>query len=547
MHVFFSFLQSIQQIIISVGPFILLLGVLVFIHELGHFLAARYFGVTVEVFSLGFGPKILQYKKNTTIYCLSLIPLGGYVKMYGDNPLQEVPDSKKSTGFLYKKPWQKWIIAFAGPFMNLIFTLFAFFVLALAGLNKLPAQLGDVLVSSQAYNFGLRSGDTLLSINNQNVSYLEDIQDILKKHPNSQLKFKVQQEFYPRKIKNISVTTRVKKNTNPLSLDLQKVYVDGLNYSSTGLKVAVLSGSLSDKAGLKSFDHILKVDGKDIKYWRQLEYRLKNSNSKSLSLKIIRDKKELAIVLKKEAGLNTKSLGLEPTFLYIDRIGPKTPASFVDLKKGDRLVSINQTLLKTWDQILKIINSYDGVTDFFIRVQRQKKQHDVMLKPKKIFVEGNLKPRFMLGIASAGYSVFADPIKQKQSIYQATTYAFTQTSQWLKTISIGLLRFIQGSISIRNMGGPISIGRVAHASFQQGWLSFLFMMAIISLNLFFLNLLPIPMLDGGHLLFFTIEACLGRPLDTKKLLIAQQVGLVFLLSLIGFTLINDVYNWLKLW
>ena len=148
-------------------PFFLLLGVLIFIHELGHFLVARYFDVKVEVFSLGFGPKILKYKKGETLYCLSLFPLGGYVKMFGDNPLEEIPDSKKVRGFLYKKVPQKLAIALGGPLMNLIFTLVAFFILALYGLPSLSPQLGDVKVDSKAYKAGFRSGDKVLSVNNQ--------------------------------------------------------------------------------------------------------------------------------------------------------------------------------------------------------------------------------------------------------------------------------------------------------------------------------------------------------------------------------------------
>lgn len=127
MELFFSFFELIQKILFAIAPFTLLLGGLIFIHELGHFLVARYFGVKVEVFSLGFGPKILKYKKGDTLYCLSLLPLGGYVKMFGSNPLEVISEQEKTKAFLYKPVPQKWLIAFAGPFMNLIFTLFAFF------------------------------------------------------------------------------------------------------------------------------------------------------------------------------------------------------------------------------------------------------------------------------------------------------------------------------------------------------------------------------------------------------------------------------------
>ena len=175
-----SFFHLIFKAFFALGPFVLLLGVLIFIHELGHFLVARYFGVKVEVFSLGFGPKILKYKKGDTIYCISLFPLGGYVKMFGSNPLEELSEEEKSQAFLYKKVHQKWLIAFAGPFMNLVFTLIAFFSLSKIGVPSLPAILGDIQKESQAYQAGFRSGDIILSVNGKKISYYEELDQRLK-------------------------------------------------------------------------------------------------------------------------------------------------------------------------------------------------------------------------------------------------------------------------------------------------------------------------------------------------------------------------------
>ena len=153
----------------------------------------------------------------------------------------------------------------------------------------------------------------------------------------------------------------------------------------------------------------------------------------------------------------------------------------------------------------------------------------------------------MLGIVSGGLNVFPEEILRKRGFFSIALYSGQETWKWLGYIATGLVRLIQGKVSLRNVGGPVQIGRIAHRSFQQGFSSFLFMMALISLNLFFLNLLPIPMLDGGHLLFFTYEGILGRPLSVKKLIVAQQVGLVLILSLMGFAISNDIYNWLKAW
>ena len=153
----------------------------------------------------------------------------------------------------------------------------------------------------------------------------------------------------------------------------------------------------------------------------------------------------------------------------------------------------------------------------------------------------------MLGIVSGGLNVLPDTILRKRSAFQAFVYSSTETGRLLGLITSYLVRLVQGEISLRTMGGPIMIGRVAHSSFYHGIQSFLFIMALISLNLFFLNLLPIPMLDGGHLLFFSIEGILGRSLSVKKLVMAQQLGLLVLLSFMGLVFFNDIYNWLQAW
>ena len=159
-----SFLNFSNLILSSLGPFLLLLAVLIFIHELGHFLVARWCGVQVEVFSLGFGPKIFKYKKGDTIYCISAFPFGGYVKMFGDNPLKPVSKEEQHKGFLYKKVPQKLAIAFGGPVMNLLFTFGAFWFLAVYGLPAFSPILGDVPENSPAWQDGLRPGDTIKAI-----------------------------------------------------------------------------------------------------------------------------------------------------------------------------------------------------------------------------------------------------------------------------------------------------------------------------------------------------------------------------------------------
>ncbi|MCZ0932543.1 MAG: RIP metalloprotease RseP, partial [Oligoflexia bacterium] len=313
MEILFSSFQLLQKAFFAIGPFALLLGILIFIHELGHFIAARFCGVKVEVFSLGFGPKILKYKKGDTLFCLSLLPLGGYVKMFGSNPLEELSKEEKTKAFLYKKIPQKWLIAFAGPFMNLIFTLFAFFLLSKIGTPSLPAHLGDIQKESQAYQAGFRSGDTVLSINEKRISYYEELSQIVENAGDEELFFKLRNK--EDSIKELSVQAQRIRNPNPLGWKREIGFIEGLTALSVGLRIGVVPESLAYKKGLRTFDEILQVNGVSFRYWRDLENFIKNKKTVEIAFK--RDSKEKTAVLSTGKKLiSLAELGLEPSFLY---------------------------------------------------------------------------------------------------------------------------------------------------------------------------------------------------------------------------------------
>ena len=536
-----SFFQPAQKALFAAGPFFLLLGLLIFIHELGHFLVARWFGVKVEVFSLGFGPKILKYKKGDTIYCISLLPLGGYVKMFGDSPLEELPDSEKPKGFLYKKAGQKWLIAFGGPFMNLIFTFLAFFLLAFLGRPALPPELGDIEPDSKAWSLGFRSGDRILSVNEEAVSYYDELDKIINSHVGGKLIFKARSK--KGEIKSLQAVPSLKKNPNPFEWKKFTGAIDGLSYVSIGLRAGVIYGSPAHKAGLRSFDEITQANNQKLRYWRDFKAFAERGGSNSFVLSFKRGSDIKKIKLKR---LALSQLGIEPSFLYIDRLGPGSPADQAGLKKGDRLLAIDGKELQSWKQVLDAIQSSKGQA-LLLKYRRQGQEKETSLSPKPLFVEGNIKKRFMLGIASGLSAALPEEIVRQRAALQSLAYAGQETWKWLGYTATMLIRLIQGEFSLRSLGGPVMIGRAAHSHFHQGFSPFLFIMALISLNLFFFNLLPIPMLDGGHLLFFTIEGILGRALPVKKLILAQQLGLAFLASFMGFVFFNDIYNWLKAW
>lgn len=535
----------------------LLLAVLIFIHELGHFLVARWCGVQVEVFSLGFGPKIFQYKKGGTVYCISALPFGGYVKMLGDNPLKPLPEAEQHKGFLYKKVPQKLAIAFGGPLMNLLFTIGAFWYLFVSGIPALSPTLGDVPEGSLAYEKGLRPGDTVKAIEEKPVHYLKDVYEKVKGSYDQTLKM----DFVSLsgELKTTSLTPEKKPNENPLETKQWIGHINGFTFASTGTRVGITSPkSPAFLAGLRTFDEITAIQGQKIKYWRDLDPMLASLQSeKKLAFTVQREitdqtkKKEklleLSIPLSGSLSPNLKSLGIETPDLYVHKVGKGTPAEKSGLKKGDRIVSIEGKKIKSWKQFSEIIKNTKSGNPLDFTVLREGHTKTLSVQPERMFTENTVQEQVMVGIISGSHLVFPEEKLRQLSFFAGGTAAVERTFHWLKLMTVNLAQLATGTISYRHLSGPVGIGRVAHQSFQEGWSAFIRMMAFISLSLFFINLLPVPLLDGGHILFFSIEGILGRPLDLKKLILAQQIGLVTLLSFFAFVFVNDIYKWLTAW
>jgi len=436
--------------------FVVVLGILILVHELGHFFMARFAGVGVERFSIGFGPVLWRVRGKDTEYCVSLIPMGGYVKMMGDdeNPLEGgkagIVDPAKA--FNTKPLLARFLIVFAGPAMNFILAVvIAALMFTVVGRPVAPAVVGRVVEGGSSAQAGLRTGDRIVAVDGKPIQYWEDLARVVQAAAGRTLQVTAQGPAGDRTV----ALTPVQAKRKDLFGDDQVVWEIGATPYMPAAIGDTIPGDPADAAGLKAGDVVTAIEGQPALSWDELAERIHQ-----------------------RAG--------QPTRLDIKR-GSQTLAITVTPKKGK-------------------IPGADG------------KETEVGL----------------IGIRPGGAvtMVRSNPVS---ALWEGLVWSGDVT---LKT-AIGLYKIVVGQLDRSNIGGPIQIAKTAGEQARQGFVSLALFTAVISINLFLLNLLPVPMLDGGHLLFFGFEAVLGRPLSVRKREVAQQVGFALLMLLMVFAFYND--------
>jgi regulator of sigma E protease len=546
----------LHQGLSAIVPFVVLLGLLIFVHELGHFLVAKYFGVRVEVFSLGFGKKIFQFKRGDTVYCLSLIPLGGYVKMFGDEQGVELPEAEKKYSFLHKPVGQRIGVVLAGPLMNFFFAILIFFVVALLGEDLRAPVVGDVSGDSVAYQAGFRSGDTILKAGAKTVRSWDEVQDRLTAAEGSEIQVDIRREVGGQ-TETLRAKTLLKDNPNILSAESHVGEIPGLSTASKQSVVGIVPLSFADKNGLKTGDRIVMINGHPIKYFREIENVMISQAGEAISLDIERYDFEETKVEKIKINLpysrfsSLEGLGIESSELYLAKVVEGTPAAQAGLQNGDRVVRVNGSTPEKWEDVLATVKSFSGEGKLSFDINRAGTTKTFEIAPQmtsQMNSQGGEEKRYTIGIIP--HIMIAAPVVAKikaSGPIEALQRGVRKTVDVTVMTVLSFVRLVQNKISPKNIGGVISIGQAASETFKIGISHFLQMMAVISINLFILNLLPIPVLDGGHLLFYSIEALRGSPIGLRKMEIAQQMGLVVLVSLMVFALFNDFSRLLGTW
>ena len=426
--------------------FLFVLGVLIFVHELGHFLAARRLGVRVITFSLGFGPKILKITRGDTVYCVSAIPLGGYVKMAGENP--EDPRSGQPDEFLSKTKWQRFQILIAGPLMNLVLAVVVTALVLMQGVRVAayldePPVVGVVEADSAAARGGIQPGDRILSVDGTTVENWEDLLIDISMKPERPVVVRLQRGGDTREV-----------TVTPVSEGRFESGELGVRPDTHPYVNSVVAGGVAEQAGFKAGDVVVSIDGARVSDGNQLRKIISSNADRELLFVVRRDGQEL------ELRATPKDTGSGVMIGVV----PDDPAREID----------------------------PGIVEAF-----------------QLSVERNIE---LSGLV-------------------------------FRTVG-GLLT---GNVSVRQLQGPVGIAQLSGESAQAGWIPLFSLMALISLQLGILNLLPIPVLDGGHILIMAIEGVARRDFSMavkEKMLLA---GFVVLMMLMVTVVYNDLtrISWIE--
>ncbi len=427
---------------------VIMLGVLVFVHELGHFCVAKWCGVKVLKFSLGFGPRLLTRQRGETEYMICAIPLGGYVQMLGegggdDGEKVELTAEERERSFADKPVSRRIAIVAAGPLMNLIFPLLVLPLAYLVGIN-LPAYLdappciGHVIVESEGADAGFVAGDCLIAVNGDPVTSWSEANEVLIPHAGS-----------------------------------------------------------------------------------------------PLALRVIRQGEELTLSMNPENGgmEGLQSIGLLPEQLpVVGAISPNMPAADAGMQVGDRILSIDGEPILSWYDLRGIIRP-KGASERNFVVERGGETLSLQLTP----VPDTGGDGFIVGISPQPEVSF-----KRFGLVRAIEAGAERTADLVRLTLVFVQKMFAGEVSTKSIGGPITVMQIAGQAAQTDLASILTVLAFLSIQLGILNLLPIPVLDGGHLFFYLFEIVFRRPLSLRAREIAQQVGLILLLMLMVMAFYNDI-------
>lgn len=444
-----------MSLIATLAAFVVTILVIVAIHEYGHFLAMRAFGIRVLKFSIGFGPSLLSWKskKSGTEYVIASVPLGGFVKPYdsrGDNSMLEGEqgevDGTPEEDFALKPAWQRLITYAAGPFANFVLAAVLYWAVAVIGQFGLVPHVGQVDTGSIAASAGVQAGDKLVMVNDRPVKTWQDVSN--------------------------AMLTQIGTD-NPVLMTLDREGVE-----------LVVSMPLGDWAS--------------------------NPDSSPLD------------ILGIEPGMPATTLG---------QIVPEGAADKAGLLEGDKVKRVNNQEVASWAEWVEQVQSQPGQA-LAVEVERQGRLLTLTLVPDTVEADGKTIGR--AGVMIGGLT------RIQYGPVDGLWVGLERVKQETAMITVSMWRLVTGHLSVKSLGGPITIAKVAGETAAVGLTVFLTFLAFFSISLGVLNLLPVPLLDGGWIVFCFIEMLLRKPLPERFLVMAQSAGLSLVILLMVVAIYNDI-------
>lgn len=538
---------------------VLLLGILVFVHEFGHFLVGKLCGIPVEIFSIGFGPVIFGFQLKETHYRISVIPLGGFVKFYGALPSEEVPSFIKGREFFRASIPARLATVFAGPVFNIILAIFVFSSMVMYGIKQAPAMIGELIPGSPAEKGGLVFGDKVVGINDEVIGSWKDLQRIISDSPAKDLKIKIERQG------QILEKTIGTETVDEKEMPGKKGRIGISPYMIPTVFTVVNPDGFIAKLGIKTGERALRAtwNGKvyPLLFWRQWSQFLADvsasTEAKTFELELQNfdpakdDAKQSEAPVRKltielpanfafDANTFADITGLSQSQLTFAKI--KNPELGNTLQVNDKLISWNGRPVNNLFELGEI-SSENKQEIVQLEILREGKKLALPVKMQAVEVqklEGKVT-LYTLSVEFLGGLVQPEPVEEKFSNpFQALAYGTRETVEMMRNIGGALIGLFTGEMPLTTLGGPIAIAKAASDSVKIGWQAYLSAMAIISINLALINMVPIPVLDGGQIVLIASEAVIRRPVRERTIENYQKVGFVMVLALIVIATYNDV-------
>ncbi len=447
-------------------PFLVVLTILVFVHEMGHYLVARWNGVRVEVFSIGFGPEIKGWNDSTgTRWKFCWIPFGGYVKFFGDSDgasrpddetLQELSEAERTVSFHHKRLGQRAAVVAAGPIANFIYAILVLTAMYMVfGQRVTPAEIGRVVDRGAGQSAGFQEGDVVLAIDGKSIHRFEQLEQAVFLNPETLLAFRIERRAQEL---TISATPRLVAKADRQGI-MHRFGDLGLWPANPAIIGKVYEDSPAAEAGARPGDRIIAIDGKAVDNFERLQDIVAVSKGRRLAITVLRDDREVRLHMAARRDVATAAEG-----------------------------------------------------------------------------SGATKERWLIGILRAQ----REPVRLSpgNAVVQAVRTCYDMLVQTLAYVG----QMISGRRGTEDLGGPIRIAHASGQAAQVGVEQLIMLSVLLSLNLGMINLFPIPILDGGHLLFYGFEAILRRPLTERTQDFAFRIGLALVLTLTVFATWNDLVN-----